>query len=211
MIEIKHYGVCAILKMTSKKDNTDQRLNRLEAVIETNQRSFYQLGKALKEIRDSGLYQKLCFESFEQYIKIRWDLGKSHCYRLIEASDVIDNLSPIGESLPQNESQVRPLTKLDAFDQRKVWQAFIKSGVPLSAVNISKFISAYIAGPEAPAGSTPMEIISQDYLEAVKAVLYQIRIARNDRWRSTCRQAALYWNAVMKEKILWESETKKTK
>jgi hypothetical protein len=66
--------------MTSERDKAKQRLNQLETVIETNQRSFYHLGKALKEIRDSGLYQKLCFDSFEQYSKIRWDLGKSHCY-----------------------------------------------------------------------------------------------------------------------------------
>ena len=208
MIGIKPCGICAILKMISKKDKTEQRLSRLETIIETNRRSFYQLGKALKEIRDSGLYRKLCFDSFEQYIKIRWDLGKSHCYRLMEAADVIDNLSPIGE-MPQNESQVRPLTKLDAFEQRKVWHAFIKSGIALNAVNISKFISAYQAGPEARAGGTPIEIISQDYLDAVNAMLYQIRIAHNDSWQSTCRQAALYWNVVMKEKILWNSETQK--
>jgi len=209
MIEVERYGICGILKMTSKKDKADQRLNHLETVIERNQRSFYQLGKALKEIRDSGLYRKLCFDSFEQYSKIRWDLGKSHCYRLIEASDVIDNLSPIGESVPQNESQVRPLTKLDAFNQRKAWHAFLKSGKQLKAVNISKFISAYMAGPEAPAGGALIEIISQDYLEAVKAMLHQIRIARNDRWQTTCREAALYWNAVMKEKILWKPEPEK--
>ena len=194
------------MKMTSERDKAKQRLNQLETVIETNQRSFYHLGKALKEIRDSGLYQKLCFDSFEQYSKIRWDLGKSHCYRLMEASEVIDNLSPIGERLPQNESQVRPLSKLDAFDQRQAWHAFLRSGKELKPVNISKFISAYIAGPEATAGGASIEIISRDYLEAVEAVLYQIRIAQNDRWQTTCREAALYWNAVMKEKILWKPE-----
>jgi hypothetical protein len=198
-----------MLKMVSEKDKAIEHLSRLETVIETNQRSFYQLGKALKEIRDSGLYRKLCFDSFEQYSKIRWDLGKSHCYRLMEASAVIDNLSPIGEIMPQNESQLRPLSKLDAYNQRKAWHAFINSGMPLKAVNISKFISAYIAGPEAPAGGAPIEIISRDYLEAVNAMLHQIRIARNDSWQSTCRRAALYWNVVMKQKILWKSETEK--
>jgi hypothetical protein len=35
-------------------------------------------------------------------------------------------------------------------------------------------------------------------------MLNQIRIAKNDDWRKTSQKTALYWNNVMKEKILWE-------
>ena len=34
-------------------------------------------------------------------------------------------------------------------------------------------------------------------------LLCQITIAQNDRWRSTTQRSAVYWNKVMKEKILW--------
>ena len=40
-------------------------------------------------------------------------------------------------------------------------------------------------------------------LRAVFEMLYQIRLARSDNWQSTSRQAAIYWNNVMKAKILW--------
>ncbi len=114
--------------MVKKMDLSDQRLAQLEAVIKTYRQEFYSVGKALKEIRDGRHYHKLSFKSFESYVRIRWDMGRSHAYRLIEAFCVIDNLSPIGEELPQNEAQARPLTKLDAFSQRRLWRDFLKTG-----------------------------------------------------------------------------------
>jgi hypothetical protein len=92
------------------------RLTTLEMVIESERGSFYKVGKALREIRDERLYRELFFDSFERYVKKRWDMGKSHAYRLIEASRVIDNLSPIGDVLPENEAQLRPFGKLEPAD-----------------------------------------------------------------------------------------------
>ncbi|WP_419657654.1 hypothetical protein [Desulfosarcina variabilis] len=57
---------------------------------------------------------------------------------------MIDNLSPIGEVLPKNESQARPLTRIDAFSQRRVWRDFLETGQTLTAVNIKKFVSAHL-------------------------------------------------------------------
>ncbi len=73
-----------------------ERLTTLEKVIYKNRRSFYVIGKALKEIRDDRLYRFLLFKTFEAYTRARWEIGKSQAYRLIEACNVIDNLSPIG-------------------------------------------------------------------------------------------------------------------
>jgi len=129
-------------------------------------------------------------------------MGRSHAYRLIEACAVIDNLSPIGDVLPKNEAQSRPLSKLDLFSQRKVWSNFLKTGKPISALNIKKFVSAYLG--EQNRSSPFSEIISKDYKEIVMAMLSQIDIARNDEWKSTSQRTALYWNKVMKEKIKWE-------
>ncbi len=53
-------------------------------------------------------------------------MKRAHSYRLIDAALVVDNLSPkclqIGDILPTNENQVRPLTKLSPEQQRSVWQ-----------------------------------------------------------------------------------------
>lgn len=191
--------------MTRKNQPVKGRLIELESVIETYQRNFYAVGKALKEIRDSRLYKTLGFKMFEDYTKKRWDLSKSHAYRLMDASEVIDNLSPIGENVPKNEAQTRPLRKLNPFNQRKVWREFLKSGMGMTTLNIARFVSDYMDKEEGGARWDMMEIISEDYKDAVMAMLYQIRVAHNEGWESTSRQAALYWNKVMKEKIIWKS------
>ena len=185
--------------MVEGSELTDRRLVQLEAVIGKYRQDFYSVGKALHEIRDARHYQKLCFKTFERYVNVRWDMSKSQAYRLIEAFLVMVNLSPIGDVLPKNESQARPLTKLDPHSQRKAWRGFLKTQKPLSALNIKRFISL----DEQKQPSRFVEVISEQYKQAVSAMLSQITIAQNDRWRSTTQRSALYWNKVMKEKILW--------
>jgi hypothetical protein len=185
--------------MVEASELSDRRLTRLEAVIERYRRDFYTVGKALNEIRDGRHYQKLSFTRFERYVNVRWDMSKSHAYRLIEAFLVIENLSPIGDVLPKNEAQARPLTRLDAHSQRKTWRDFLKTQKPLSALNIKRFVCL----EEQRRPSRFVEIVSDQYREAVSAMLSQITIAQNDKWRSTSQRSALYWNKVMKEKILW--------
>jgi len=186
--------------MVKKMDLSSRRLAHLESVIKKYRQDFYSVGKALKELRDGRHYQKLTFKSFESYVRRRWDMGRSHAYRLMDAALVIDNLSPIGE-VPQNEAQARPLTKLDAFSQRKLWRDFLKTGKALTALNIKKFVSAHLGEQKT---RTPfIEVISDDYQKAVRSMLLQISIAQKDGWRSTSQKIALYWSKVMREKILW--------
>jgi hypothetical protein len=188
--------------MVKKMDLSDQRLAQLEAVIKTYRQDFYSVGKALKEIRDGRYYLKLSFKSFESYLRLRWDMGRSQAYRLIQAAGIIDNLSPIGDVLPQNEAQARALNKLDLFSQRRLWREFLKTQKALSARNIKKFVSAHLA--EQNTKALFLEVISNDYKQVVGSMLSQISIAQNDNWKSTSQKTALYWNNVMKEKILWE-------
>jgi hypothetical protein len=185
---------------------TKNILAELEHIIETNQCRFYQIGKALMRIRDERLYRELFFFSFEAYVTDRWDMARSQAYRLMEASKVIDNLSPIGDGiLPQNESQARALAQLKAADQRNIWREFIESATPMSASNIRKFIK--MRGKKGGVRIEPdpvnlVDIISAGYKAAVMAMLEQIRLAKNDHWQNTSRQASLYWLRVMKETIM---------
>jgi len=185
--------------MVERSELSDWRLSKLEAVIGKYRQDFVAVGKALSEIRDARLYQKLSFKTFERYVNARWDMSKSQAYRLIEAFEVLENLSPIGDVLPKNEAQARPLTRLDPDSQRKAWRGFLKTQKPLSALNIKRFIS--LDAQKQP--SRFVEVVSEPYKHAVSAMLSQITIAQNDRWSSTSQKSALYWNKVMKEKILW--------
>jgi len=177
-----------------------ERLIKLETLIVQNQEWFYKIGKALKEIRDNRLYKLALFESFEVYTRERWDMCKAHAYRLIRAYEVIHNLSPIGDRLPVNESQVRPLTQLDSIEQRQLWKEIIESGMELTARNIKKFIKSRKSVPVSKPDLTDQ--ISNEYMAVVKAMLEQVRVAQHDHWRHTSRQAALLWHRVIHEKIV---------
>ena len=181
-------------------------MSDLEKIIETDRRKFYRMGKALKQIRDEKLFRELLFDSFEAYVKERWDMARSHAYRLIEAANVIDNLSPIGDTiLPENESQTRPLARLKTFDQQQIWREFIESGTPMNAENIRRFIRKRtkkdLPGVR-PKPTNLIDVISTSYKGTVTAMLEQIRLAQNDHWQSTSKQAALFWLRVMKQKII---------
>lgn len=182
----------------------NNRLTQLEDIIAANQHRFHQTGKALKQIRDDQLFRDLLFDSFDVYVKQRWDMARSHAYRLIKAATVIDNLSPIGDGvLPENEYQARVLARFTKADQRNIWRAFIASGMTLTAKNIRKLAhQAQKNKPVKKTNASMVDIISADYKAAVMAMLEQIRSAQNDDWQTTSRQAALFWLKVMKEKII---------
>jgi hypothetical protein len=182
----------------------NNRLIQLEDIIAANQQNFHQTGKALKQIRDDRLFRDLLFDSFEAYVKQRWDMARSHAYRLIKAANVIYNLSPIGDGiLPENEYQARILARFTKEDQRNIWRAFIASGMALSAKNIRKYAHhAKKAKSAKKTNASMVDIISADYKTAVMAMLEQIRSAQNNDWQTTSKQAALFWLKVMKEKII---------
>jgi hypothetical protein len=128
-------------KMVNGSELEASPLTRLEAVIDKYRRDFYAVGKALKQIRDGRHYRDLSVGTFDRYVNVRWDMSRSHAYRLIEAFVVIENLSPIGDVLPKNEAQARPLTRLDPHSQRRAWRDFLKTHKPLCALNIKRFVS----------------------------------------------------------------------
>jgi len=187
----------------------ENRLARLETIIENHRRQFYSSGRALKQIRDERLYRDLLFDNFEAYVRQRWDMHRSHAYRLIQAAAVVDNLLPIGDGIvPQNESQARVLARENKDEQRRLWRGFISSGMALNAANIRKFIrSQKKTGPaKKPKSVQLVEIVSAGYKAAVMAMLDQIRWAKNDAWQTTSKPAALFWLKVMKEHILTHDE-----
>jgi hypothetical protein len=177
------------------------RLKHLENIIANNQYRFYEIGQALKEIRDSRLYKLTLFETFEAYARARWDIGRSQAYRLINAYSVIGNLSPIGDRLPGNETQTRPLMPLDPTEQRQIWKDFLNTGMDINARNIKNFIDERKA-IENSNSSDRTDQISNEYMAAVQEMLIQIRFAQNDHWQKTSRQAALLWSRVIREKIV---------
>jgi hypothetical protein len=108
-----------------------QRFAELEQVIEHGLGTFVDVGRALLEIQGRRLYRGAGHRTFADYVARRWDLSPSHAYRQIEASKIVDILSPIGEiPLPSNEAQARELTPLvhDPEAVRAVWSETVQDG-----------------------------------------------------------------------------------
>jgi hypothetical protein len=90
-------------------------------VIERGLQTFNEVGGALLAIRDSRLYRD-GYDTFEDYCRERWQMERRHAYRLIEAAQVVENVSHGTQMPPSNERQARPLTELEPEAQRIVWQ-----------------------------------------------------------------------------------------
>lgn len=55
-------------------------------------------------------------------VAARWGLARSRAYQYIEAAEAAENVSNWTQTLPANEAQVRPLTRLEAPEQPVAWE-----------------------------------------------------------------------------------------
>ena len=158
-VDIKSVSVKVIETEELTPDEERERLY-LERKVE---RAFYEAGKALQSLRDRRLYRST-HKTFEEYCRDRFGFERRHPYRLIDAADVVDNLTqmcPIGtqtevksnhnqmcpnglQILPTSERQVRPLKPLEPFQQREVWQQAVET-----------------AGGKVPSGRVVKDIVQQ--------------------------------------------------
>lgn len=127
-----------------------------EADIDKNLRGFKEVGKGLMFIRDQRLY-RIDYSTFEEYCQGKWDTSRQQAHRLIDAYEVMknlstmadktpeppsDTLSPMGDkivcnvnhglqkpfsTLPANERQARPLTPFSTEKQIAIWTLVLKT------------------------------------------------------------------------------------
>jgi hypothetical protein len=103
--------------------NTEERvrLQELESVVEQGLQTFYEVGKALDEIRENKLYRET-HKTFEAYCQAKWGIARRTAYQFIDAAQVMKNLCAIAHKIPTKENQVRPLTGLSPELQLEIWQ-----------------------------------------------------------------------------------------
>lgn len=102
-----------------------RRLKECEKVIQRGLATFYEVGNALAEIRESRLY-RLHYATFEDYCVDRWGMSRPRAYQLIGAASVLNNLSTIVDK-PSTESQARELVSFEPEVQKAVWQIAVKT------------------------------------------------------------------------------------
>lgn len=190
------------------------RLAELEQVIKDNFKGFVAVGKALAEIRDTGLYREC--GTFEHYCALLWDVSRPRAYQLMDSAKVIDNLSTIVDKnnegividlLPKNEAQARELARLQPEEQVQVWTSLIddakdradeRGRIPaITAKAVKKaaiqFKGGKIEGAIKRAGREPKEhrteFQSPEFTSAFQAFLDQISIEQRRGWRNTSRKS----------------------
>jgi hypothetical protein len=110
-----------------------------ERIIKRGLATFIDVGNALATIRAERLYRAK-YATFDDYCAQRWGWDRRYASKVIGASQVVTNLSPIGDSLPANEAQARPLAGLPADEQREVWQGVViaaeRDNRPITAARV---------------------------------------------------------------------------
>ena len=138
-----------------------ERLNELEQSVEAHVRSFVEAGLALNAIRKQRLHRE-AHATFEAYCQSRWNFGRAYAYRLIDSANVVRQIgqsppakgraSPIGDKLPLNEAQARPLTRIEPEQRAKVWQQAVRRAErahlpqPTAAI-VAEAVEEAIGGP----------------------------------------------------------------
>ena len=93
-----------------------------------------------------------------------------------------------------------PAVGTDVAAFSRLGKNFLESGREMTALNIKKFIDTQRTNQKNDHDLS--DLISTEYMAAVKVMLEQVRVAQHDHWQKTSRQAALLWNRVIREKIL---------
>lgn len=100
-------------------------LSQCEEIIERGQETFIEVGNAMLRIRNERLYRAE-FGTFQEYCEARWHMSPRHAHRMIEAAEVAGNVTNWSQTAPSNESQIRPLARLEPARQREAWQSAVE-------------------------------------------------------------------------------------
>lgn len=155
------------MELTETLSKAEQSLlQEAEAIIDRGRGAFVEVGNALLEIRDRRLYRATEHRTFDDYCKKRWGFSRVHAHRLIESAAVTKNLLPIGNT-PATESQARPLTKLEPFQQPEAWRAAINKassdGRRVTARDVEEVV-AEIVDDDPPRVKTADEELSEEHV-----------------------------------------------
>lgn len=138
------------------KLTTRTELAQLEETIANGLRTFVEVGRALARIRDGRLYSPGGFETFEHYCQERWDMGRAHAYRLIDAAAVVENVSRGRQGKltpPTAERQARELARLPPNEQPETWAEAVKTAPAgkVTAKHVAAVVNARSAAAPEPA------------------------------------------------------------
>ena len=176
-------------------------LERLEGVIATNLNAFYEVGRALMEIRDNNYYSDvLGYETFEAYCRDRWDFTKSYANYLISSTTVINNLSDVTTMVvkPTSERQCRPLAKLEPQQQVQAWEMAVESAPEgkVTARHVARIVKGMVTDEhEKKVHKIKTSIdetrVHPDFEKAYRDFYREVQKSKLEEWKDTSKEEAL--------------------
>lgn len=172
---------------TALTKSEQAELARLCKVVDEGLSSFLAVGTALKQISEGRLY-RATHETFEEFVKQRWNIQKAHAYRMMDAAEVSEDLSPNGRRFPivneiKTERQLRELKALDAESMpealEKITEVCKESGKKPTAKVIESVVREMLGKPEAKAPSPKKDVIEREqrHLDLARKHLSGLRLA----------------------------------
>jgi hypothetical protein len=169
----------------------ERRLRNCEDVIEKGLNTFYDVGSALTEIRDSRLY-RTTHAAFADYCQERWGMSRRRGDELIAAAAVVDNVRNernSAQTLPANEAQANELSSLEPDEQPQVWQRVVQTAEKngedkpvVTAAHVKSVVKDYLReqGEEIPddAQRKPRQKLDRTEVEALYEPEIQSRLSR---------------------------------
>lgn len=158
------------------------RLRSCEARIKKGLATFVEVGQALATIKDERLYRRE-YSTFEAYCKNKWEFGRAHAYRYIKGALVVQNLSPAGDKLPENEWQIRPLLKLPEEKLQEAWEKIVEASgdEPITSSKVVAVAQEFLeaSGNGKPKGR-PKQAKTSDWLRVKEAMDEALAAARDE-------------------------------
>lgn len=110
------------------------KLEALEEIVEKHIKSALQAGATLAAIRRDELY-KATHKTWSEYLADRWGITRSYASRLNAAYQVVEAL-PMGDVMPINERQARPLRVLKEEERGEAWAEAVEAAGGKQPTNI---------------------------------------------------------------------------
>ncbi|MFH1984153.1 MAG: hypothetical protein ABIL58_20120 [Pseudomonadota bacterium] len=187
------------------------RKAQLEGLIIGNFKAFYEVGCALREIRDEKLYRET-HKRFDDYSKDLFDVARRRAYQLIDAADTVENVHNCAQKdfeithhggqiewAPMNEAQARALVGLKPEEQARAWQEAVRTAKngKITAAHVKRTRGRLYQNEisHAVARATqqrnlpvdPETTMSAEFEAAFDAFLLQVEKAMHDKWHSTSK------------------------
>jgi hypothetical protein len=141
-------GLCALVSQTIEvaqmTDDERDRLKELETVIDENMVAGLQLCLAAHEIRERKLFRET-HDVFEEYMKDRFGLARRTAFQYAKSGRtyaLVRNCALV-ETMPTNECQIRPLSKLSDEAAPVGWKKAVETvpdGTPTGA-HVSRIVA----------------------------------------------------------------------